>query len=213
MRFATIRIKSSAGPVELSVTSLPKMADEDQLLLDNINRWRGQLKLPPLTLGRLSSESIQMKLDETSGLTATVVNMVGNLTGSGMSSAPFASNRQPPRASGPTMPRAGISRKTVSFDTPEGWQAKDRISSRGGITIERDAVFGIEAQGEQVEVTVTQLPSSADVLVSNINRWRGEVGLEPVTDAETEKVEVGGMQGDLLELLGDRVKKTKANGR
>ena len=47
----------------------------------NVNRWRGQLQLPPIGADALAGESVQVPLD---GATATVVDLLGTSAGGGM---------------------------------------------------------------------------------------------------------------------------------
>ncbi len=56
IRFATLQAKSGATDLEVSVTSLPKPAggDDQAYYLANINRWRGQLQLGPLSADALA---------------------------------------------------------------------------------------------------------------------------------------------------------------
>lgn len=53
MRFATIHAGDAAQPLEISVTHLPGSAGG---IIANVNRWRGQLGLPPAESGELTSE-------------------------------------------------------------------------------------------------------------------------------------------------------------
>ena len=54
--------RAMAQPLELSVTALPKPpGDEENYALVNINRWRGQLKLPPIAREQLAAESTQLE--------------------------------------------------------------------------------------------------------------------------------------------------------
>lgn len=54
MRLATFVIPTSGGSAELSVTAFPGPAGGP---LANVNRWRGQLGLPPLAAGDLAGHS------------------------------------------------------------------------------------------------------------------------------------------------------------
>ena len=91
IRFATLVIPDEADggkPLELSVTPLPNTGSDDaKYLLDNINRWRGQLRMPPITAAELPAHSSEVQLD---GATATVVDLVGHAKPGGMS-PPFFS--------------------------------------------------------------------------------------------------------------------------
>jgi hypothetical protein len=87
IRYATLLIPNSAAPLELSVTALPRPAgDEESYALVNINRWRGQLRLPPITREQLGKETTTFKLDGTS---ATMVDLVGTATGGMTGRPPF----------------------------------------------------------------------------------------------------------------------------
>lgn len=92
IRFATIIIPAAAGendkPLEISVTVLPKSGDDADYILVNVNRWRNQLKLPPIAKEQLPGESTQLDLG---GKTATLVNLLGTAVPSSMGRPPFMS--------------------------------------------------------------------------------------------------------------------------
>ena len=89
MRFATLVLpaesaadsgsKSPSKPLEVSVTSLPwsSQGEADQLLA-NVNRWRGQMQLKPLTPTELSTETRSIALSNDAKLTATLVDLTGH---------------------------------------------------------------------------------------------------------------------------------------
>ena len=86
IRYATLVIPSEGKPLELTVTALPKPpGDDEQYALANINRWRGQMKLPPIEASALAEEAKQIELQ---GATATVVDLVGTASAS-MGRPPF----------------------------------------------------------------------------------------------------------------------------
>ncbi|MEI8313818.1 MAG: hypothetical protein WCG79_00050 [Verrucomicrobiota bacterium] len=66
------------------------------------------------------------------------------------------------------------------------------------------------ADGKQADVSVIPLPGGAGGDLSNVNRWRGQVGLAPVAEEElpklTDTVEVDGQPAALYELTGDAVR-------
>ncbi len=72
MRFATIVMDPEDPPLELSVIPLPmpRDGDVDAYVLANVNRWRGQLALPPMDAGQLAREA------ETVGLPDTEITLV-----------------------------------------------------------------------------------------------------------------------------------------
>jgi hypothetical protein len=89
IRYATLLIPADGKPLELSVTALPNSGgDDDEYVLVNVNRWRGQLRLPPIEKEQLSGESTKIALD---GATATLVNLVGHAAPNTMGRPPFVS--------------------------------------------------------------------------------------------------------------------------
>ena len=204
MRFATLRLGSSAEPLDLTVISLPtKGADQSAYTLDNVNRWRGQLQLPPIDKAQLGELAVELKLD---GATAITVDLVGiQAPGGGMGRAPFAGGQRGPtapprRIAPPAAPRIG-------YDTPEGWTKSDLSVSRGGVSVDYAAAFKVERDGQSVDITVTPFPAAAaSMQLAMINRWRGQIQLGSITqeqlDQETQKIEIGSAAGDYIEMVG-----------
>lgn len=98
MREATLVIPAEPKPLELTIIKLPreKGEDESEYVLKNVNRWRGQLQLPPIGKQELAAETSTVELD---GATATAVNIEGKLApGGGMPGGPAAGS--PPFAPG-----------------------------------------------------------------------------------------------------------------
>lgn len=82
MRFATLEIGAADQVLELTVIPLPIMGgSEAEYILSNVNRWRGQMQLPPVSADQLGKESEQVTLE---GATATVVDLKGTLPAGGM---------------------------------------------------------------------------------------------------------------------------------
>ena len=87
-RFATLLIPAEGKPLEVSVTALPNSGEDNtNYVLSNVNRWRGQLRLPPITAAQLPAESSTVDL---SGTPATLVDLVGHTAPGGMG-GPFSS--------------------------------------------------------------------------------------------------------------------------
>ena len=62
MRFATIRAGNSG--LQLSVIAL----DAPQPLLANVNRWRGQLELPPMSQDELADEMTEVQIGDSTAM-------------------------------------------------------------------------------------------------------------------------------------------------
>jgi hypothetical protein len=60
--------------------------------------------------------------------------------------------------------------------------------------------------GKQADVSIVPLPGMAGGDLANVNRWRGQVGLAPISEAElapqAQAVEIGGQAGRLYDLAG-----------
>ena len=109
-----------------------------------------------------------------------------------------------PAAMPPTMP-AGLPVTDASglpklkYTVPDGWQEKAPSEMRV-------ASFGISENGKNADVSVIPLGGMAGGDLPNVNRWRGQVGLQPLADTDlqhlAEKVEIAGQPADLYDMAG-----------
>jgi hypothetical protein len=197
-RFATIQIPSNGKPLELAVSS----AGGD--LLANVNRWRQQLKLPPIAASDLKSEAETLQVD---GHEATLVSLVGKGSGqmggapfapfAGGSGAPLPADHPPVSKTDGTRiaPTASVA-SDLKFNAPSEW-------SSGKPNAFSLAAFKAIDGDKQVEITVS---SAGGDLLSNVNRWRGQLKLPPIDAAElakaTKKIDTLGSTGDYVEIVG-----------
>lgn len=72
LSFATFALGAGDRPLQVTVT--PVTATGPQAILDNINRWRGQLGLSPIASGQLADIGKEITVD---GVAATLVDMTG----------------------------------------------------------------------------------------------------------------------------------------
>lgn len=88
----------------------------------------------------------------------------------------------------------------VRWTLPAGWQELEPSQFRVGDFRIRDD------RGRLVEVSIIPLPGQAGSDLDNLNRWRAQVGLKPVTEAEmtasAEPITVGDGVGRLFDLYG-----------
>jgi hypothetical protein len=77
----------------------------------------------------------------------------------------------PPSPPGPTAPE---------WRVPEGWQETPPTQ----MLISR---FEVNADDGQVEITVSSFPGDVGGTVANVNRWRGQIGLPPQSEAEVKQ--------------------------
>ena len=85
----------------------------------------------------------------------------------------------------------------LAYDTPEGWKP-------GRMNRFRRAAFVVEEGREKVETTVIPLVPSP--LLDNINRWRGEVGLENIqakqVSEHARQFTVDSIEGHYVQCVG-----------
>jgi hypothetical protein len=190
MRFATLRPPGDEK-LELTVIPLPQTSDDlDGQMLANVNRWRGQVGLSPATAESWKADTKQFG-------EVVAIDFEGTSSGGGMSAAPFANMMRGATSSEASPPATA---PKLAYQLPEGW--RDR--GAGGM---RKAAFEVASTAGRVEITLIDLDRAAGDRLANINRWRGQVGLPPITEAELPKaitsVSIAGQMGDFVELPGD----------
>jgi hypothetical protein len=204
-RFATLQIPTAQGSLDLAISVLPKNVSPEEFVLVNVNRWRGQVGLDNTDPAELAKTSETFQVD---GKGATFVSLVGETQGGGMGGAPFA-----PFAGGgasapgstpnvPVRPRSTSAAATgskLSFDAPEGW-------TPGKTNEFRQAAFVVKDGEKEVEITVIPLGAGSGSLLENVNRWRGQIKLPNVKEADlatiVKKVDTLGVKADYVELVG-----------
>jgi hypothetical protein len=96
-------------------------------------------------------------------------------------------------------PQAAGGDASIAWTAPPGWE------ERPGNASFRVVSFAVaDAQG-QAEVAITRFPGDVGGLLANINRWRGQLGLAPVSDVSEqplESVQVDAMPAQMVDLLG-----------
>lgn len=200
MRFATLLIGTGTPPLELTVSMLPQGAGAlSEMLLANVNRWRGQLGLRSLADGELTGQSEEL---ESAAGKVVLVNLLGESSGGGgMGAGPFAGGlgrgALPPAATAAAVPE----QPAIKYETPQGWQP-GRV---GGL---RKAAFSVsDEELGKVEITVIDLPREAGGdRLANVNRWRTQIGLKEIDERELKEIlqpiEIGKLKGDYCNLVG-----------
>ncbi|MDA7978694.1 MAG: hypothetical protein MPJ50_07985 [Pirellulales bacterium] len=166
-------------PLKLVITRLDfsvpeaqeeRKASQASYTLQNVNRWRRQVALPPLEAGDsgLQGESFQTK----TGQDGNLYSMVGQVEAAG---------RRPPALK-------EFDVDTDNIKTPSGWtQAPNDQFSKLAFTT---------GDNSSIRITVTPVSGSADrtqVVQSNFGRWLGQLGLSDFPEgAFSEPQEVDG---------------------
>ena len=202
----------ATGRVKFTVTALTMPPEQEWpgYLLSNVNRWRGQLKLPDLTSETLKETLIEVPRSQAS-MPSYIFDAVGTGTGA-MSgggpgpSAPAAASSQSSSRPAPKPPEpqdtgsGAPSRPKLEYDLPTGW-------SVGQGSQFRLATLNVVAKEGRGEVTVSM---ATDNPQANTMMWFQQVAkeadpskLEPMVEkaiSGAQKFSVGGKQASLYEI-------------
>lgn len=201
MREATLLVPSEGEPLELAISTLAYDGNAKRTLLANINRWRGQLQLPPVKELNEAGGVTQMKVEG-----GWLFDAVGEM-GAGGRMPPFASGAAPPPKAAPpkTTPPVAAAHVEPQLDSklPAGWtEQPPRAMIR--------QVFAAGKGDDAVRIELSEFPAGAPMIsdpLENVNRWRGQVGLEAVAKDEltdvTEAVQIGDDEGLLAEMISE----------
>ncbi len=250
MRIASYGVTAPDGrSVDISVVPLGPVAGSE---LDNVNRWRRELKLGEISqvdlaglttsasIGTMAGKLFDMVGDQptldgkfkartvaailSTGGTTVFFKMIGEdalvtenkpkflawlkSVDTGDASAPSAASAgapasipapapsaTPPGMAGPVV--APPSTDLPQWEVPDGWKPK-------AATTMRLASFGVGADGD---LSVVALGPGAGGTLANVNRWRGQLGLASLSEAElatgTSALSLaGGQTATLVDLTG-----------
>jgi hypothetical protein len=216
MRIATIVIPGDKR-LELTVNTA-SWPGTDQSMLDNVNRWRGQLQLPPIAAKKLPEVSHEAKAGDRS---ITIVDLRGRFKAGGMTppfaNGPFTTSGRKPKSAdtqlpaghppidtGPQLPAGhppidSPPATAAESTNPRALPANDvpsftapaswkSVPTRGL----RKAEFSVTDGPQAASVTLITFPANEGSLiadpVANINRWRGELGLSQIQKEALGKV-------------------------
>ena len=198
-RYATL-VLSGQPPLEVTVTVLAAGGDDrTQQLLNNINRWRGQLGLTDIKADDLPKKTETIKAGE---LTITAINIEGKVApktamGAGMM-PPMMGQADAGKAAAPAVqPNAKAKDAGLKFQKPDEWtEAPPKQFQLARFTV---------GEGDKAaEIAVSRAGGGRD---GNINRWRGQLGLNPLSAEELKQTgkpfEVGKKKGELIEIVVD----------
>ena len=94
------------------------------------------------------------------------------------------------------MPVQAADTPSLRWRAPAGWQTKPGSAMRKGSY----------AVGGDAEVAVTAFPGDVGGVLANVNRWRGQVGLAPISDAELSQaalpIDVNGLHFVVIDAAG-----------
>ena len=188
-RFATLTVKADGEEMSVSVTRLPfppgRPTDGVPLMI--VNLWCEQLGLPEKKESDLTAEEqpkgAEVQQLEVAGKQITLVNFL-------------AAEKSAP-------PTPVATRGQPKWTVPEGW--KEVAGNEFSL-----AAFAVTEGKMSVKTTVSRAGGD---LLQNLNRWRGQLGLESWSKEEMQKsakiLSVSGSDGTLVDLVGTDAKSKK----
>jgi len=109
--------------------------------------------------------------------------------------APKSAPYTPPAPMGPVAGGGSAAAAgDITWDLPEGWQPATDGSSMAMAT------FQVQAD-DPTRINVTELSGPAGGILSNVNRWRGQVGLAPVEKIEQQPIDPVTIDGNPAGLI------------
>lgn len=108
--------------------------------------------------------------------------------GSETISSPEGTPAAPPRQPAAAAPREEVAESTMTWELPDHWREHPDNPPM------RLATFLADGPEGTVEIALSRFPGDVGGVLANINRWRSQVGLDPVTAADLD---------DLLELFSN----------
>jgi hypothetical protein len=187
-RYATLKLDSKETPLELTITRLPGTGN----IVANVNRWRGQLSLNPVTWAAIPKVTTQVKLESA---TAICTDFVG------------VSKRSAAMARAAERPEAQDAKAAegppLEFTVPNGWTA---LPDQGG-AFSPVVAFRVVEGSQEATIKVTKLAGQIP-LANNVDRWRDQVKLPAATPEELKRdvreFSVGGINSPYVDLVGPK---------
>ena len=160
-RVATLKFGDRDPKLELAISKLPGDAGG---VPANVNRWREQLGLERAPEGEIAATL--RKVGE-----AQVVDLIGPTRPTmGGGGRPMARPPEPERSGDDQYDKV---RSMFQFERPAEWRENPQP--------ERPKVFEFRADGALITFTI--MGGDGGGLAANIDRWRGQAGLEPLGEA------------------------------
>jgi hypothetical protein len=178
-RFATLRMGDGDPPVEVAVTKMPSGQD----VASNVNRWREQLGLPPLSASDVESSLKKMPAGE---IQLLVFDESGQLSNAMPGMAAASAGLPPGHPTNPVGdPHAMLGPSegaNLPFEAspPTDWEP----GPSSQFTVQR---FIKQRDGQKATLAVTRLPANAQAWPDNVNMWRGELDLQAISREEVEQ--------------------------
>jgi hypothetical protein len=91
-------------------------------------------------------------------------------------------------------------RAQLIWTTPDHWVAKEAGPMRKGS-------YAIVTTDGEADLSITAFPGDTGGLAANLNRWRGQIGLAPLTSTQLEEsllhLDANGLHFDVVDFTGE----------
>ncbi len=213
MQVGQFSIAEGAAKAKMTIIPLPGQAGGD---LDNVNRWRGQVGLPPTYAEELAK---MVEKVEIAGLEGKLVDLAGADTDKPRMLAAFLYRdnmawffkmlgdnalvaKQKPvfveflkKLTFPAASQVQAAPKAAEPPPAQVAVAGEGLSTPAAPSkwkqvapgAMQTAKFTIESAQGKAEVAVSSLSGDGGGVAPNVNRWRGQLGLPPFGDAELKQ--------------------------
>lgn len=112
---------------------------------------------------------------------------------------PIGAGSMPAPAGAPAAAPAAVA-DSIVWAAPDHWAAKPLGAMRRGS-------FAVHNAAGEADCSVFVFPAATNPLLANINRWRGQIGLAPLTEAqlpaESATLESAGLTFTTIEIVGE----------
>jgi len=169
---AVIRLKAKPKELEILVSELSAKGFD---IVDNMHRWQKKVNVP--LVETFQEAQAMVKREDVNGLEINWVDMTGlGVHSVSKPALTIAQNKKAflPQVGGPQKKANGF---PFTYKAPEKWKQKPPRN----LIID---AFEVAEGNESAETTVSMFGGG---IGANISRWRGQVGLPKVDDAELER--------------------------
>jgi hypothetical protein len=229
IRIGNFLVKGQDGAkAEAAIFSFPGSVGTE---LDNVNRWRKEVKLPPIEADQITSEpvtvdSLDGKLYEFAGPAEHIV--VASVPRNGamwfikmQGDKDVVTDAEPvfrdflhsihfsSEGGGATQPAAEAvaapAADSGSSDEPK-WNLPGNWTEKAPGPMLFKSYTAVDKDGQTANVTVSFFPGDVGGTFANVNRWRGQMGLPPVGQDDlatvTQTLETDSGKGTLVDFTG-----------
>ena len=230
MRVGNFRVTKSDKKAEVSIIQFPGRVGTE---LENVNRWRGEVGLKPIAESEVSAQTVPIgratgKLYDLPGPTLSTLaailekgdiswffKMRGDKEIVSESKETFAEFLKSITFHSDDEPETSVAEQPVStnvkevpesvspgepkWEVPAGWNE----TAPSAMVLKSFSVGNAE---HDAKISITRFPGDVGGPLANVNRWRGQLSLEPVEANELSKlttsIDVLGGKATLVDMKG-----------